>query len=232
MTHLGKLIRPQQLHFSLANILKQVGDVGERVDLVQLAAFGERIPDRGGMASPLRADKQEVFSPKGNRPHAALGGVVVHFEKALLGIPAQRVPVLEGVDDGCPQCTPGQYGIDLPVQPGLEGLQHRQGSVDTLRPPIRVIDVPDIAFDPEEAIDVAEGVVGASLAGQRGDLNKFAAGMGPAGDFDRLATRGGRVEQPVIPREGVCLHVACVIYQATQRHLLTSCQRKFVGNQR
>ncbi len=70
-------------------ILNQAGDVGERVDPVQLAAFGERIPDRGGMASPLIADTKDVFLTKGDRARRQRSAVLLSISRRPFSVNRQ-----------------------------------------------------------------------------------------------------------------------------------------------
>ena len=108
-------------------VSEQVAEVGEGVEVVAGGA-GDQGQDRGGGVSALfAADEQPVFTADRQATQRAFGGVVVDGELAVVGVTAQRVPLLQGIANLGRDRVVGQDLRGLLVEPGAELGQDRPG---------------------------------------------------------------------------------------------------------
>ena len=104
-----------------------VGEVGVRLDAVELAGLDERGDDGPMLGAAVGAGEQRVLAVEGEGPDGALDDVVVDLDAAVVEEPAQTLPARERVADRL-----GELGLladerELVAQPRLERLRPAAG---------------------------------------------------------------------------------------------------------
>jgi hypothetical protein len=122
-----KLIRRQQHDVLVAHVAEYVVHVGQRIGLVQLTALDQAVIGDGGLTGRLGNYEEKRFSADGDCPRALLGMVVVGLEVTGLCVPAQPLPILQGVLHSVAEGALREHGIGLDVEPAFEGLEDRDG---------------------------------------------------------------------------------------------------------
>ena len=69
-----------------------VGEPGFWLNTVHLGRFYERLDKRGAPSAFIGASEKIILSAKRNRADCALGGVVCHFQVAVVDISRQSLP--------------------------------------------------------------------------------------------------------------------------------------------
>ena len=100
-----------------------VGEPGLGIDAIELGGFDQGVGDGCGFAAGLRSDEQVVLAAQGDRPHGALGGVVVEFQDAVIEVGAHPCHSGQGIADRTGQRAFARYVGQLGVQPCLEALE-------------------------------------------------------------------------------------------------------------
>src|ERR1700722_7437628 len=109
---------------------ENVGQIGLRIDAGHLRRFDDGVDTRGARSAGIGATEEVIFAAENWRSHAALGGVVAHFQSTVCQVAQQRVPSCEGVAD-----SSGERALAAdPFQGALEELlqlvQPRPGVLD------------------------------------------------------------------------------------------------------
>ena len=79
---------------------QHVGQIGFGIDAVQLASFDQRGEHRPVFRSFVAAGKQSIFSVQSNRANAALDGIGVDLNAAVVEEARQPIPMVEAISDG------------------------------------------------------------------------------------------------------------------------------------
>lgn len=103
-----------------------VGDIGENtaqpglgIDVVEFGCLDQGVGDGGGFAAALRTGEQPIFTADGDAPHAALGGVVVDLQEAVIEIGPKPLDAGQGVADRLSQGRLAGDAAELVRQPHL-----------------------------------------------------------------------------------------------------------------
>lgn len=78
---------------------EDVGEIGGRVDVVELAGLDEARNGSPVFSAERMACEEGILSLEGNRSHAALDGIVVDLQPTVIEEADQSRPVVEGVAD-------------------------------------------------------------------------------------------------------------------------------------
>lgn len=76
---------------------QNVGQIGGRVDVVELARLDEARNRGPVFGAKIMACEERIFSLQGNRPHAALDRIVIDLQSAVFEKADQSRPVVESV---------------------------------------------------------------------------------------------------------------------------------------
>src|SRR6476646_7157722 len=79
---------------------EDVGEVGNRVDVVQLAGFDQRRDSGPMLGATVGAREQRIFPVERDRAYRALDGIVVELDAAIVDEARQAFPTRERIADG------------------------------------------------------------------------------------------------------------------------------------
>src|SRR3546814_2745046 len=80
-------------------IFDNVGDIGLRLDAVELRGLDDRVDGGGAFAAGLRSGEQPVLAADRDRSDGALGDVVVDLRHAFLRVAGERVPAFAAIGE-------------------------------------------------------------------------------------------------------------------------------------
>lgn len=113
---------------------RMISDAGEdaakvplRVESAELGSLDEGEDAGGTLAAFVRAGEEPVLASEGDRADAALGGVVVDLDAAVVEVSAQRRPAGERVADGLGDGALGRDTSEVCLEPSLQRLDLRCG---------------------------------------------------------------------------------------------------------
>jgi len=96
---------PREQLFDAIN--RMVGDAGDdvgepslRIDVVHFCGFNERVHDGGAPAARVGTCEEIVLAAESERTNGAFGGIVRHFEPAVVDVSGQGDPTRGGVANG------------------------------------------------------------------------------------------------------------------------------------
>jgi hypothetical protein len=99
---------------------EDVGEIGLRVNAVQLTSLDQRSEDGPMLAAAIRSGEERVLAIEGDRPDGALDDVGVDLDPAVIEEANKAIPATEAVANGLgDRALPGNGG-ELAFQPGLE----------------------------------------------------------------------------------------------------------------
>src|SRR5580692_4637746 len=84
---------------------ENVGQIGVRIDAAHPCRFDNGVDTSSALSTGIGATEEIVFATENWRSHAALGGIVAHFQPAVRQVTQQRVPSCEGIADGSGECA-------------------------------------------------------------------------------------------------------------------------------
>src|SRR5580692_9550173 len=84
---------------------EDVGQVGERIDVVQLAGLDRGRDDGPMLGAAIGACEQSIFAGKLDRTDRTFDGVVVEFYTAIVDEPRQAFPSRQSITDGVGEFT-------------------------------------------------------------------------------------------------------------------------------
>ena len=87
------------------------------------AGTQERVNYSRSLCRVVRASKQVILSPQGNRSDRILNLVIIDLDTPIFHIPRQFIPSCEGIADRLAPGTPGQSSIGF--EPCFEPIQYR-----------------------------------------------------------------------------------------------------------
>src|SRR5688572_7226306 len=96
------------------------GQIGERVDVVELAGFNERSDAGPGAAALVMTTEQMVLPAQSDRPDAVLNGIVVDLYPAIGEEDPQTIPVVGDVAELFPKPGLGRDPRALLLEPSPE----------------------------------------------------------------------------------------------------------------
>src|SRR5258706_15558608 len=79
---------------------EQVAEVGLRIDAVELGGFDQAVEGGRPQAALVRAGEQPVLAAERHGTDGSLGGIVVDLQPAVVAVPGQLDPAVEGIADG------------------------------------------------------------------------------------------------------------------------------------
>ena len=104
---------------------EDVGEIGVRLDPVELAGFDERGDDRPVLAAAIGAGEERVLAIERDRPDGSLDGVGIDLDAPVVEEAGEALPAGERVADrlGEPGLLADEF--ELGLEPGLERLDDR-----------------------------------------------------------------------------------------------------------
>ena len=109
-------------------LVEHVGEIGLRIDVVELAALDQR-----GDASPVRgslvmASEERILAIEYDRPDSAFDDIGVEFDAAVVEETDKPVPMVQAATDVLGDRRLGGDAGKLPLEPGLERRDQRLAS--------------------------------------------------------------------------------------------------------
>src|SRR5579871_1629752 len=137
---------------------KQVGDVGLRVELVELGAFDQGVHGRGAPATGIGASKEIVLAADGDAAQRALSGIVVEGETTIVEAAAERGPSRSHVAEGGGELGPAREPRQSLVRPGGECGGDRLGALLAFSSPMVRRHTLDGVLYPVELTDAVQSL--------------------------------------------------------------------------
>ncbi len=101
---------------------KDVGEIRERFDAIELAGFDQAVDDGSPFTALVAAGKEIILAAQRDAAHGALGAVVVNIELPILKVTGERCPASERVLDSLGQRALWWQAPAGRFQPGLERI--------------------------------------------------------------------------------------------------------------
>lgn len=79
---------------------EDIGEPGERINVVQPTGADEAKHHRGALSTPIRTDEQPCFPAPSHAAQRPLGGIVCKTDPAIFQECSEAFPVIEEVGDG------------------------------------------------------------------------------------------------------------------------------------
>ena len=108
---------------------EHVGEIGLRIDAVQLAGLDQRGDHGPVLAAAIGAREESVLAIEGDRADRTLDGVGVDLDPAVVEEAREAVPVRERVADGLGELALLADEGEPVAQPGLESDDERTRSL-------------------------------------------------------------------------------------------------------
>ena len=108
------------LGWPLTMRVEDVGEVGVRIDVVELAGLDQRGDDRPVLAAAVGAGEERVLAVERDRADGALDGVGVDLDPAVVEEAREALPARERVADRLGELALLADERELGAQPGLE----------------------------------------------------------------------------------------------------------------
>ena len=87
------------------NLGDDIGQIGVRLDTIELAGLDERSNDCPVLAAAVGASEERILAREGNGPNAALDHVRIDLNAAIVKKARQPIPAGECIADGLGQLT-------------------------------------------------------------------------------------------------------------------------------
>ncbi len=71
---------------------EDIGELGLRIDIVELGGLEQRVDDGGALAAAIRATEQPRLATERNAAQRVLGGVVAEADAAVVEEAGERTP--------------------------------------------------------------------------------------------------------------------------------------------
>ncbi len=107
--------------------LEEIGEIPKRLVAIYPGGFNDGIDRRRGAPAPLGTHEQIILAATGERSDRSFHRVVVDRQHAVFCVAGQRLPVRERIVKRVAERTAWQQGRIVPVEPGLEAGQDRDG---------------------------------------------------------------------------------------------------------
>ena len=194
---------------------EHVGEVGLRIDAVQLAGFDERGDTGPVLRTLIVAGEQRVLAIKRDGADAALDDVGVEFDAAVVEEPSEPVPMAQAVADGFGDQGLTRDARELLFEPGFERQHKRLAPFLAHRATLAGAVPPDRLLDRIERRDARESFAGDRSGAVLGDFEEPASQVGPAeSERDRLAACC--VGNALVGGISVALHDAAIVLEQLQ----------------
>jgi hypothetical protein len=108
---------------------EDVGQIPERVDVIQFAGFDQSSDGGPMLGAAVRTPEQCILSVERDRADRAFNGVVVELDAAVIEEARQAFPARQGVADGLGQFALLADQAKLGAEPGLERVNQRAASL-------------------------------------------------------------------------------------------------------
>src|SRR3981189_947921 len=159
---------------------EDVGQIRERVDVVQLAGL-DRGRDGGPMfGAPVRAGEQRILPAERDRADGALDGVVVELDAAVIDEARQALPARQGITDGFSKLAFLADQAEFCAQPRLESVDQGAAFLGSDRSAFLGTSAPNIFLNRVEPGNPFERFAGDRCRTSNGELIKPAPNMRPA----------------------------------------------------
>jgi hypothetical protein len=159
---------------------EDVGQVGVRVEVVELAGLDQGGDDGPVLAATVGTGEQGVLAVQRDRADGALDGVGVELDAAVVEEAGEPVPELEGVADRLGEAGLAGQPTELGLEPGTKVLDQRPRAGLALGVAGLWITAADLRLDGVEGGDPAQRLLGDRRVAGLGDLVELAPGMRPA----------------------------------------------------
>src|SRR3954471_25042569 len=103
-----QLVKPVDRRAPGDHPLEHIGQIGLRVEVVQLRRVDQARQDRPGPGPALTAGEECILPTKCNRPHGPFNRVRVHLDPAILQEQGETGPVTEHILDRLNQARPAR----------------------------------------------------------------------------------------------------------------------------
>src|SRR5664280_3930610 len=135
---------------------EDVFQVGPRVVPVELGRLQQAHHHSGPLAGQLTADEQPIAPPEGPRPYSVLAVVIVQRHIAVEQEAPEPLPALQAVVNRLGDRAAIGHTRALELQPQMQPLPHRLGSLLPYPQPLLAGQLPHLGFDlvqPGDALD-------------------------------------------------------------------------------
>jgi hypothetical protein len=171
----------------VTDALDDVGEIGLRVEAIELWRLDDGEEDSGAGSAGIGAEEGPVSAAKGQWADSALSGIVGHFETAIEGVARQRSPACEAVSERLCQLALLADPAEVGFEEGLELREQRHAAcLAGSKADIRGLAV-DLALDGEQRADLVQRAHGDGRFGLGMIIKNAAACVRPAGDLEQLA---------------------------------------------
>jgi hypothetical protein len=126
---------------------EDVGQIRERVDVVQLAGLDQGRDDGPMFGASVRAGEQRVFPIERDRADGALDGVVVELDAAVIDEARQALPARQGIADGLGKLAFPADQAEFYAQPRLKRVDQGPAFQGSDRSALLRTSAPDIFLD-------------------------------------------------------------------------------------
>ena len=109
---------------------ENIGQIGLRIDAAHLCGFDDGIDTSGALSADIGATEEIILATENRRSHAALGGVVAHFQPTVRQVAQQRVPSCESIANGPGECALAADPFQRSLKKQLQLDQSRPGILD------------------------------------------------------------------------------------------------------
>ena len=107
------------------NATEHIGKPQLGIDIVFLAGRQERVDDGRALGRVVRAGKEVILAPQGNRTDGVLNQIGVNFNASVSPVARELLPASQTVEYGLPPRALRKTGID--PKPHLEALEYGNG---------------------------------------------------------------------------------------------------------
>ena len=200
---------------------------------MQLAGLDQRGQHRPVFRALVAAGEERIFSVQSNRAHAALDGVGVDLDAAVIEEAHQPVPVVEAVADepGRSVEPPGSLCQGF-LEPGLQRLDQRLGLLLPRRPAFVGALAADLGFDLVEFGNPLQGLGGDRRRRRFGEVEELPAPMCPTEGERRRSAGALRIGKGAIAGIAVGLQHAGIALQQRRGVIAAAPRRVAVHHRR
>lgn len=190
---------------AIDHALEHIGDIGIRLDLIELRGFNQRA-DRGPALSTLIAAREQiVLASQRYGPDRALDGVGIALDTAVVEEPDEPDAAYECITDRLGQLAALQDARELRFEPRLDRIDQRRCYNAPQSKPLSGSNAFSLCLDRIEFGDPAYCFSGNRRPVTLRDLVELAPGMRPAGGKHDIAC-GGKLLEP-----GVTIDMQCAV---------------------
>lgn len=160
--------------------LKNVGDIGVGLDVVELGGLDQRADDGPAVPATVAAGEQMVLAPESDGTDRAFDRIGVEFDAPVMQEPGQGLPTGERIADRLGERAASGDLRELGLQPGAQFGHERAGVLPTRGKPIGRRLPADLRLDGIEFADPAQRIGGNRRSGGLRNVIELAPGVRPA----------------------------------------------------